>query len=251
MPITKDKIKYIPSTYAVKRPDAAQMADEYIREREQKQLQVKAGPPLPTVIPPAVCFSRKIGAGVLEIAAILAQKVGIRVIDREILDHITSNANLSNKTAAFFDERYPGKMVELSAMLFGEKSFVMSDYLRNFVSAVFTLAEVGSTIFVGRGTHLILPRDRVLAVRCICSDEFRIERLSSMLGIDVKEAEKVLKKMDKEQHDFFKRAYGKTEASPYEFDLVINCDHIKAPAAAAEIVAQAFKGKFGEETSPG
>ena len=65
----------------------------------------------------------------------------------------------------FFDERYPGKMSELGAMFFGEKSFIMSDYVKNLVSAVFTFANMGSTIFVGRGIHLILPRDRVLAVR--------------------------------------------------------------------------------------
>ena len=67
----------------------------------------------------------------------------------------------------FFDERYPGKMSELGAMFFGEKSFIMSDYVKNLVSAVFTFANMGSTIFVGRGIHLILPRDRVLAVRTI------------------------------------------------------------------------------------
>jgi hypothetical protein len=249
MPVNKDKIKYVPSTYGVKRPDAAQKANEYIREWEQKQMQAAESRPLATVISPAICFSRKIGAGVLEIADILARKLQIRVADREILDHIASNTNLSNKTVAFFDERYPGKMVELSAMLFGEKSFVMSDYIRNFISAVFTLAEVGTTIFVGRGTHLILPRDRVLAVRCICSDDFRIRRLAALLGIDAKEAEKALKRMDKEQHNFFKKAYGKTETPAYEFDLVINCDHIKEPGAAAEIVAQAFRGKFPDQST--
>jgi cytidylate kinase len=65
-----------------------------------------------------------------------------------------------------------------------------------------------------------------------------------LLGIDDREAKKTLKQMDKEQHNFFKKAYGKTEAPAYEFDLVINSDHIKEPAAAAEIVAQAFRGKF-------
>jgi hypothetical protein len=43
-----------------------------------------------------------------------------------------------------------------------------------------SMAATGSTIFVGRGTHLILPRDRVLAVRLICSDAFRTERLASL-----------------------------------------------------------------------
>jgi len=47
---------------------------------------------------------------------------------------MAQDAKLGDETVSFFDERYPGKMVELSAMLFGEKSFIMSDYIRNFIN---------------------------------------------------------------------------------------------------------------------
>ena len=129
-------------------------------------------------------------------------------------------------------------------MLFGEKSFIMSDYIRHIISAIFAMAEAGSTIFVGRGAHLFLPRDRVMAVRFVCSDEHRINRLSQFLDVDAKEAAALLRQKDREQREFFKKAFGKKEASPYEFDLVINFDYIKSPAAAAAVVATAFKEKF-------
>ncbi|MGD8883913.1 MAG: hypothetical protein PVI82_18585, partial [Desulfobacterales bacterium] len=58
------------------------------------------------------------------------------------------------------------------------------------------------------------------------------------------EAEKLIVQIDKEQRDFFKKAFGKKDALPYEFDLVINSDFITSPLASAEIVAQAFKEKF-------
>lgn len=125
----------------------------------------------------------------------------------------------------------------------------MSDYIRNFVSAVFTFADRGSTIFVGRGTYLILPRDRVLAVRVICSNELRIKRLAKILDIEETEAEKLLGQIDKEQRDFFKKAFGKKDASPSEFDLIINCDYLTEPQGAAEIVAQAFREKFAFEAT--
>jgi cytidylate kinase len=238
MIVDKNKLKYIPGTYAKKRADASQMVDQYIRDREQRLRKIKH---------PAICFSRKIGVGALEIADILAEKINFRVADRELLDHMAQDAKLSDETVAFFDERYPGKMVELSAMLFGEKSFIMSDYIRNFISTVFTFADMGSTIFVGRGTHLILPRERVLAVRFICSNDYRIERLARILDVEEKEAQKILGKIDKEQRDFFKKAFGKKDASPYEFDMIINCEFITEPQQAAEIVALAFKKKFAVE----
>jgi cytidylate kinase len=109
------------------------------------------------------------------------------------------------------------------------------------------MAESGSTIFVGRGAHLFLPRERVMAVRFICSDEHRINRLSRILHTDAKEAAAVLKKRDGEQREFFKKAFGRKEALPYEFDLVINFDYLKSPLVAAAVVATAFNQKFRDQ----
>ena len=172
--MTKNKTKtnYVPGMHAKQRPDAAHLAGQFIREWEKKHLKLKGKKLEPSEIPPAICFSRKIGSGALEIADILAEKINYREVDRELLEHIAKDNDLSRKTVEFFDERYPGKMSELGSMLFGEKSFIMSEYVKNLISAVFTFANMGSTIFVGRGTHLILPRDRVLAVRIICSEKY-------------------------------------------------------------------------------
>ena len=238
------KLKYMPGTYALKKPKAAQWVDQHIRDWERRHLKMKETQIEPAQIAPTICFSRKIGAGALEVADLLSEKINYRVADRELLDHMAKDKQISKKTIEFFDERYPGKISELACMLFCEKSFIMSDYIRNFISAVFSFADMGSTIFVGRGIHLILPRDRVLAVRIICSDEYRIKRLANILGVEENEAEKLIVQIDREQRDFFKKAYGKKDALPYEFDLVINSDFITSPLASAEIVAQAYKEKF-------
>jgi cytidylate kinase len=244
MAINSSKLKYIPGTYARKRPDSAQLADQYIKAWSQRQLNMAGPKDEPAQMPPAICFSRKIGGGALEIADLLAEKIDCRVVDRELLEHIANDRDLSKKTVDFFDERYPGKMSELASMLFAEKSFVMSDYVKNLISAVYTFANMGSGIFVGRGAHLILPRDRVLAARIICSDQYRVNRLACILDVEENEAKKLLQNIDQEQRAFFKKAFGKKDASPYEFDLVINRDFISEPRAAAAVVARAFKEKF-------
>ena len=179
MTANTNRVIYVPGAYARKRPDAAQIADEYIKDWVRKQLQSKPAKFEPVKIPPAICFSRKIGSGALEIADILAEKLQYRVADRELLDYMAKDAEISKDTLAFFDERYPGKMSELASRLFGERSFIMSDYIQNFVSAVFTFADMGSTVFVGRGIHLFLPRDRVLAGRIISSNPTRVGRLAN------------------------------------------------------------------------
>lgn len=237
---------YTPGHYGKQRQSAADLANRYIREWDDRRLKVK-GEGTPATMP-AICFSRKIGVGALEVADIISEKIGYRVVEREILEHIAHEADLSKQTVALFDERYPGRLNEFLSLAFGEKAFIKSDYARHLFGAVYSLAGMAPTIFVGRGAHLLLPRDRSLAVRCVCSRGHRISRLARILNVPETEAERVLVRVDKEQREFFKSVYGKKDASPYEFDIILNFDYITQPEGAAEIVLQAFKAKFGDET---
>ena len=241
-------IKYTPGMYTHKRPTGTQLADKHFRELEKKYIEKKREEKRPEIFP-TICCSRKIGVGALEIADIIAKNINYKVVDRELLEHIAQEAKLSQKTVAYFDERYPGYLKEFAAFLFAEKSFIKSDYNRHLFNTVISLAGLEPTIFVGRGTHLIIPRDRVLAVRFICSDDHRIKRLSGILKVTEKDAADKLPQLDKEQRTYFKKAFGKKDAVPYEFDIVINCDYIKNTQDAADIVEQAFKKKFAQELS--
>ena len=241
-------VKYLPGMYEKKRPTGHQLADKYFRDLDKKIIEKKRREKKPEIYP-TICFSRKIGVGALEIADILAEKIDYEVVDRELLEYIAQEAKLSQKTVEYFDERYPGVLNEFAKLLFGEKSFIKSDFNRHLFNVVLSIAGLKPTLFVGRGTHLIIPRDRVLAVRFICSDEHRINRLSRILKVKKKEAADKLLQIDKEQSKFFKKAFGKKDAVPYEFDMVINCDHIDNAHDAAEIVELAFKKKFVEELS--
>lgn len=247
MTIDRKTITYVPGTYAQRKPDAADLAEQHIHSWVKRQLKSRPTKIESAQIQPVVCFSRKIGVGALEIADLLAEKLNYHVAHRGLLDYMAKNKKISKQTIAFFDERYPGKLSELASMLFGEKSFIMSDYIQNFISAVYTFADMGSVVFVGRGIHLVLPRDRVLAVRIISSNNKRIGRLAEILNVEEKEAGKIISGVDKEQSEFFKKAYGRKEASPLEFDLVINRDFIDKAASAAEIVAKAYFEKYNEE----
>ncbi len=247
MDTSKERAKYIPGTYAKPGPGAAEIADRYIREWDQARLERQNAVP-GGKIPYTICFSRKIGVGALEIAEILGNMLGFRVVDRQIVEHIAAHAQLREKTVDLFDEGYPGRMRELLSLAFGEKAFIESDYTRHLFATLFSLGGLGSSIIVGRGAHLLLPRERLLAVRIICSKEYRAERLARILNIETEEARGRLDQIDKEQRDFFKRTYSKKDALPYEFDMVINCDYINKPTSVAQIIATAFEEKF--ETIP-
>ncbi len=233
--------RYVSGSYVKEWPGAAELADRFFKKWELEKKETQQGPPKKF---PSICFSRKPGVGALEIAVELAKRIGYRVIDREVLEHIAKKAGLGQRTASLFDEKYPGKMTEFLSFLFGEKAFTKSDYTRHLFGAVVSFADLEPTIFVGRGAHLILPREDVLAVRFICGRDNRRERIARLLNIDQKEADNELKRLDSEQREFFSKVYGKKDASPYEFDIVVNRDFLMAPQCAAAVVQEAFKCKY-------
>jgi cytidylate kinase len=243
--------KFVPGTYAKPRPSAPELANRYIREWDEKHRGTKAKETAAVACPPTICISRKLGSGAVEIAELVAEKIGYRVVDQQILQHIATNASLSEKTVAIFDERYPGKISELVTLAFGEKAFIKSDYAKHLFSSVYAIAALGPTIFVGRGVHLLLSREKVFAVRIISSEQFRVQRLVSLMNISKEEAAKQISELDRQQAAFFKEVFNKKDASPYEFDMVINCDYIKEPRSAAEIILSAFRTKFGVSETRG
>jgi len=238
--------KYIPgTTYPKRRRSAPEMANRYVREWDEKRIEKRGKEPELVEFPPTICISRKLAVGAVEIADIVAEKIGYRVVDQQILQHIATHASLSEKTVAIFDERYPGKITELVTLAFGEKAFIQSDYTKQLFSSVYAIAAFGPTIFVGRGVHLLLSREKVLVVRIISSVQFRVQRLVSLMNISEEEADKQISELDRQQAAFFKKVYNKKDASPYEFDLVINYDYIKEPRSVAENILSAFREKFG------
>lgn len=235
---------YTPGYYGKKRRGSADWTNGYIKKWNKDEADKKKDMKKPSAIY-SICLSRQIGVGALEIADTLSEIIDYRVVDREILEHMSQDTHLTEKLIEFYDERYPGKMSELFSMLISEKTFIKSDYARQLVKTITALANTEPTIFVGRGTHLILPRNTALSVRLICSREYRVDRIANMMDISKSEAQRQLDAIDIEQGEFFKAVFGNKGTTPDEFDLVINRDYIKGSLQAAQIVTTAFEQKFG------
>jgi len=162
---------------------------------------------------------------------------------REILEHLIQSENEDKSIKEFLDERCPTGFETLLARILREKVFKSED-TRLLFKTIFAIANLGPGIFVGRGVHLILPRNRVLAVRLTCSDKFRSRRVAKMLNIPEPAASTRLNHLDLEQKNFFKNVYNLKTAHKNEFDMILYMDYFKSPRAAASVIATAFAEKF-------
>jgi cytidylate kinase len=219
------------------------MAREYsgflVKENQRKKIQESG-----VKVQPCICISRNIGVGALEIAGILGEMLDLQVLDREIIRKISCSADLSRQSIETFDERYPGKLKEWVGKVIGERIFGMSDYARHLFYVAFFIAHAESAIFVGRGVHLMLPRDRVLAIRFVSFRDRRVKRMAKTLNTDKKKASQLLDQAEKEQQEFFRLVHGKTDAPSREFDAIINLEYINDPEVAARTIRDLFKSRF-------
>ena len=230
--------------YGKRKNEMDRLAKDYIHRAQKDSFLTEVRAALADM-PPAICFSRKIGVGSLELAETLGKKLSYRVIDREIIEYIAQETQLTIKSIETFDEGYPGRLREFLCGFLGDKPFQLTDYSEYLFSAFFFLASSHPTIFVGRGAHLVLPRERVFAVRCISSKSFRVKRLAETQSISEREALKIVDQADREQKEFYRKVYGKLDAPEAEFDIVVNFDHLKNTEAMADILVSLFALKFG------
>lgn len=230
-------------TYWRGRRKISQLAHEYVAQLKLEDIRPKLEA-LKSEIFPAICFSRNIGVGALELAERLGKNMGRRVIDRQLIECISSETQLSEESIQTFDERRPGRFKEMLCMLLGDRAFALTDYARHLFVAAFFLAHGEKTIFVGRGIHLMLPRSRVFAVRCVGGMEMRITHIANSLSVDAEKARQIIARADQEQSEFFRKVHGKTDASTKEFDLVLNLDYIQDLDAAATAIERLFTSRF-------
>jgi len=205
-----------------------------------------------------VCISSQDGAGAPEAAPVVADRLGFRLIDEDIVTRAAVEAGVDKAVVADVEQRKSRvmRLVEglgtagLSAgyavpgadiVATGEPA---SDELREMIRSVIEdTAASGSAVIVSHAASLALAqRDDVLRVLLTAPVQTRERRLAATLGVDEKEAARAVKRSDSGRGDYIKRFYGISAELPTHYDLVINTEKL-APEQAAALIVQAAGGR--------
>lgn len=184
-----------------------------------------------------IAISREVGLDDSAVPALLAERFGWPVFDRELLHHMAGDDAVRRQIYASMDERDLGWMEEsLRSLMHAE--FVRNDYFHRLAETVLTLARQGRAIFVGRGADLILPRDYGLRVRLTASPEHRARRLASQQGLNIDDARRALARIRADRDEFIRHHFRVDPADPARFDLCINAERF-TPQHALELILSA------------
>lgn len=159
-----------------------------------------------------ITIDSQYGSGGHEIGKMLSEKLDINFYDKEILMEAAKKSNLCSNVVETFDEKPTNGFLYISAMDSYAGSFPVSRnsmpiteqvYLHEF-HAIEQLASKGSSIFVGRCADYVLQKNRnCMNVFIYAPLEYRVKRIEQNKRIGSEEAEKIIRKADKERAAYY------------------------------------------------
>jgi cytidylate kinase len=193
---------------------------------------------------PVIAVSRGLACGGSSVANRLSQILEWELWDRQIVDEIATNANVRREMVEALDERH---QTEVEAILRGfskERTIDRYVYRRHLVETVFTIAQRGKAVILGRGANFILDcAESTLSVRLTATIDIRIERLTIRENITRDEARKRIVRSDKQRRDFIKKMFSLDIDDAINYDLTIRTDFINIDDTA-DIIVNAVRAKF-------
>jgi cytidylate kinase len=226
---------------------------------------------------PVITFSGALGSGTREIARLVASRLGLEYVDREILARTAQSLGVSVAAVEQRDER-PATLGERVAFMltnFLERSAVAGGdpmlgpeslavllsrtytqaiserpdgpaeldehrYIRTITGVIETLAKGGGAVLVGRGSPVIL-RDwpGSLHVLTMAPFEMRVRRVALREEMTVEEARHRVQESDHGRAAFHRKFFKVDADDPSLFDIVINTARLSYEVGAEVTVTAA------------
>ncbi|GFE57623.1 AAA family ATPase [Geobacter sp. AOG1] len=149
------------------------------------------------------------------------------VMDKALLEEVAKHHNLSEELLHNLGEK--NRFIDDMVSTFSSRWKSDKDYYRLLCKQIVALSEKGNVIIIGRGAS-ILTQDKphCYHFRMIASQEFKLKSITKRLGIDEDEAEKLIRKKQRQREEFIKDFLNRDVADPTLYHLVFN--NAKNPA---------------------
>ena len=203
----------------------------------------------------AICISRAAGAGGEEIGHAVADRLGFRYIDEEIIDLAAQRGELDVGTVSSAEERRSmvRRFVEATASSASvlarsypgdSAAYVLVETLgesprRLIREAIDETAREGNVVIMAHAaSHALAGQPGTLRILVTGSPQRRANRLVTD-GLSADESTNSVKSSDKARAQYLQRFYGIDQELPTHYDLVVNTDNLAVEQAADAILAVA------------
>lgn len=214
---------------------------------------------------PVITVSRLTGSGGAEIGERLAERLGARYLNKQIIHEAAQRLNISEEDAAEYNERAEDFSERLARVLWvAEPSFApvgapapllpfestTDIFVQITRQLVHEAAHTGNAVIFGHGAQFILAgHPGVLHVRFIAPFPFRVERVMRRAGLNREEAERRVRAEDERRANYIRQYYQADWHAPDPFHLILNTALLDQEACMA-LMLKAIAELNRQESGP-
>lgn len=189
-----------------------------------------------------VTISRQLGSLGTEITAALAERLGLKVVDKETIEASLVSMGMPGTRIEQYDEKRPGFWQLFSA----EKD----RYLHFVKTAVYRAARDGNCIIEGRGGQALFRGiPGVLKLRISAPLDVRVKRTMAKLSLPEDRARQVVLRNDTERAGYHRFFFNVSWDSQDLYDITINTESLSTEECVS-ILAQAVQSAAARKAEP-
>lgn len=201
-----------------------------------------------------ITINRECGSGGGEIARLLAERLGVKIYGRTMLEEVAKQFDMTIenmdrikaqktnwwKDFCQFYQEYSTSLYTRSAQ--PEATPINIYYAEERLLR--ELAEQESCIVVGRaGFHIFRDYPNAVHLLIMADHDARIARIAKKEHLSDEEATKVVDRIDKERDTYVKNVSGTSRFDVHNYDLMINVTGM-APESVADFLVNYIQRKF-------
>ncbi|MBP5536704.1 MAG: cytidylate kinase-like family protein [Bacteroidales bacterium] len=181
-----------------------------------------------------ITINRQFGTNGRQIANEIAQELGVKLVDRQILSNLAENLNMPEdklqqmerkkptfwERVSYFYRNSPAMVSTPSVDLMGLTS---SQIYKEQVDIMRSIADEESCVVVGRlGFEVFKDHPNHMSIFMFSNLEDRVLKVMEMYGVSRAEALKQIKQVDEAREEFTREFTGKERNDATNYDLAVN-----------------------------
>jgi cytidylate kinase-like protein len=193
---------------------------------------------------PSVTISRQMGAGGIELARMLVDRLTNcseqlwTVFDRTLAELIWKNQDLPAPVCRFLGQEIPKGIRDTVQELLGVQT-TGSQPVEQTTLTILRLAYLGNAIFVGRGANVIMANQKMaLHVRLVAPFANRVRQIEKHHRLGTQEAVELIATTDDNRRRYIKHYFRAEIDDPINYHFVINTG-LTGSEEAARMIAEA------------
>ena len=194
----------------------------------------------------AITISREFGCGGREIGRKIAAEMGVKFYDKDLIDETARKAGVHIDIVKESDEKARKIFKEFS---YGSSTTFYSEKAINAQAVVIReAANKESCVLFGRcADYFLREYSNCINIFLYAPLQERIWHISKDYDLDLKSAEKMEKKIDRQRHNYYKYVTGRNRGDRDGKHLMIDVSYYGIDGTV-ELICKAVKQKFNLDT---